>query len=474
MNGNIYEGHLGGDDVIGIHASVANTGSMGLSLLGTFTDPDDDPPGIAPPQAMTNAAAELFAWKTDQKNIDVYGAGMLPNMDWGLPYLSGHRDVTGSTVCPGSQAHNLLPWLRDAVADRISFISLHQYVDELSPAFTKSAGSWNVSPEGCGFNLHAFYAWSITNPGGGLMWGEWRPDVAFPGTYEIEVYAPFCITGAPETDGATYAVTHLNGTNNVTVSHNGNVGNWMSLGSYELAVGNGNLIRLSNLTSIDENKGVWFDAVRLLPVDVSVATNISPPSDSWQPRNVNFSWDVTDEVSISTTHLQVATDRGFGDLVLDVVLPPTTTSYSHNFGQDYPELFWRVVAITPQNVSAASIPTSFGIDTIAPTSLITMIHELEDGRYKLFWFGADTNSGIATYAIQYRAEGASSWTTLVPAATQTNVIFDPPDNQTYWFRSQATDVAGNIEPAHLNPGDLSTDQAVSFTHAIMLPVILKR
>jgi hypothetical protein len=170
----------------------------------------------------------------------------------------------------------------------------------------------------------------------------------------------------------------------------------------------------------------------------------------------------------------VATDRGFGDLVLDVVLPPTTTSYSHNFGQDYPELFWRVVAITPQNVSAASIPTSFGIDTIAPTSLITMIHELEDGRYKLFWFGADTNSGIATYAIQYRAEGASSWTTLVPAASQTNIIFDPPDNQTYWFRSQATDVAGNVEPAHPNPGDLSTDQAVSFTHAIMLPVILKR
>jgi hypothetical protein len=174
MNGNLFEGHLGGDDVIGIHAAGANTGSMGLALVGTFTAPQQDPPGIPPPPAMLNSAAELMAWKADQKNIDVYDAGYLPNVPWGLPYLMGHRDVDGSTLCPGDQAHVLLPWLRDEVAQRIGFISPHQYIDETSAAFTRSGGVWNIPPGGCGFAGQAYYAWSITNPNNGFQWGEWR------------------------------------------------------------------------------------------------------------------------------------------------------------------------------------------------------------------------------------------------------------------------------------------------------------
>ncbi len=473
MNGILYEGHLGGDDVVGIHAATANTGSMGLALLGTFTNPNDNPPGITPPPAMLNAAAELFAWKADQKNIDVYDASTLPNMNWGLPHLAGHRDVDGSTVCPGDQAHLLLPWLRDEVASRIGFISPHQYIDELSSAFTRSAGPWNVPPAGCGNNGHAYYAWSITNPNSGLMWGEWRPPVAFPGLYEIEVYAPFCITGAPETDGATYAITDQNGTSSVTVSHNDHVGNWMSLGSYDLAVGTGNVVRLTNLTTTDSGKGVWFDGIRLRPILVSAATNITPAPDSWQPRNVSFSWVVTNQVVISAIQLQVATDSDFNDLVLDVPLSSTATTYSHTFNQDYAELHWRVVVFTPQNISAASQPTSFGIDTAAPASLVTNIYTYPDGSYRLYWSGSDATSGIATYTIQYRAEGDPTWTDWLANTTQTSALFTPPDGQTYWFRSTATDFAGNIEPPHPDPGDLNTDQAILFTHAIMLPLVQK-
>lgn len=473
MDGFLYEGHLGGDDVVGIHAASANTGSMGLALMGTFTNPDDDPPGITPPPPMMNAAAELFAWKADQKNIDVYDASTLPNMNWGLAHLAGHRDVDGSTVCPGDQAHGLLPWLRNEVATRIGFISPHQYIDELSPAFTQSSGPWNVPPVGCGNNGHAYYAWSITNPNNGLMWGEWRPPVAFPGIYEIEAYVPFCVTGAPETFGAKYAVTDQTGTSSVTINQNDHVGNWASLGNFDLAVGTGNLIRLTNLTTTDSGQGVWFDGIRLRPILVNAATNITPAPNSWQPRNVTFTWDVTAPVIVSSLKLQAATDSDFNDLVLDVTLAPTATTYNHTFSQDYAQLYWRVVVFTPQNVSAASEPTTFGIDTVAPTSLVTNIYQLLDGSYRLFWSGSDTTSGLATYTIQYRADGAATWTDWHINTTQATALFMPPDGQTYWFRSHATDIAGNIEPPHPDPGDLNTDQAILFTHAIMLPLVQK-
>ena len=91
---------------------------MALSMLGTFTT-------VSPPEAMRNAAANLFAWKADQKGIDVFDASRLPNMSWGLPHVSGHRDVYGMTACPGDSGHPWVPWLRDEVARRIGFTPEH-------------------------------------------------------------------------------------------------------------------------------------------------------------------------------------------------------------------------------------------------------------------------------------------------------------------------------------------------------------
>ncbi|MFZ0546720.1 MAG: N-acetylmuramoyl-L-alanine amidase [Candidatus Promineifilaceae bacterium] len=473
MNGTLYEGHLGGDDVVGIHAAGANAGSMALALIGTFTDPDDTPPGVTPPPAMLNSAAALFAWKADQKDIDVYDAGPLPNLDWGLPCLAGHRDVYGTTVCPGDQAHALLPWLRDEVADRIGFVSPYQYVDELSSAFTKSSGSWNVPPGGCGNNGHGYYAWSITNPNNGFQWGEWRPTVALPGTYEIQVYAPYCITGASETYGANYKVTDQSGTTTVIVNQDAHVGNWMSLGTFQLAAGNSTVVRLTNLTTTDTNQGVWFDAIRLRPIQVIVATNQAPPSNSWQPRNVTFSWNVSGGVTISSLKLQVATDNTFNSPLVNVSLSPGATTYNHTFAQDYAKLYWRVVVTTSQNVTATSQPTTFGIDTTAPTSIVTHIDEFLDGRYLIQWSGSDATAGIKTYTVQYRSNSSSTWTDWQVNTTYTSAFFDAPDGQTYWFRSRATDKADNVEPVHPNPGDLNTDQAILLTHAIMLPLVRK-
>jgi hypothetical protein len=248
----------------------------------------------------------------------------------------------------------------------------------------------------------------------------------------------------------------------------------MSLGNYNLATGTGNVIRLTNLTTTDTGQGVWFDAIRLRPILVSAATNLTPEPDSWQPRAVAFSWEVTDEVVISSSQLQVATDSDFNNLVLDVSLSPTTTSYNHTFAQDYANLYWRIVVTTPEHVSATSPPTRFGVDTIAPTSLVSNIYLFQNGRYRVNWFGADATSGIQAYRIQYRADNSATWITWLATTTQTSAMFDRPDAQTYWFRSQATDLAGNLEPLHPGPGDTNTDQALLLSHAIMLPIVYRQ
>jgi hypothetical protein len=104
---------------------------------------------------------------------------------------------------------------------------------------------------------------------------------------------------------------------------------------------------------------------------------------------------------------------------------------------------------------------------------VTNIYGFPDGRYQLFWSGSDATSGVAAYTIQYRAEDETTWTDWLANTTQTAAYFEPPDGLTYWFRSQAADLAGNIEPPHPNPGDLSTDQAIFLSHAIMLPLVLR-
>jgi hypothetical protein len=477
MNGVLYEGHNGGDDVVGTHAAGANEGSMALSFIGTFTEPYQSPPGITPPSAMRNSAVELFAWKADQKNIDVFSASHLPNVDWGLPHLMGHRDVYGTTVCPGDQAHDLLPWLRNEVANRIGFVSPHIYVDEESGAFTKSnSPHWYTPPGGCGFNGHSYYTWSVTDPGSSSNWGEWRPPLNDSGVYKVEVYAPYCITGRAETDGATYTISHSNGTSTVSVSHEENVGTWMSLGTYYFNAGNSGVIRLTDLTSTDSGLGVWFDAIRLRPLDpnlIPVLHNTSPSADEWlQYRTVNFQWDVINASTVQSTKLRVATDPNLVNVVLSETFSGARSSYTHAFTADYERLYWRVEMTTYENHTAGSDITWFGIDTVLPVSQVQGIVKVGDSHYGLHWLGVDQTSGIASYLVEYQAEGDSQWQTLLSDTTRTSMAFFPPDERVYWFRTQATDAAGHTEPIH-SSGDMSTDQAVQLSRAIIFPLIFR-
>lgn len=465
VNGVIFEGHLGGDDVVGTHAAGANAGSMALSLIGNFVD-------VTPPDPMMESAADLFAWKADQKDIDVYDAAYVPEVNWGLPKLMGHRDVYGTTQCPGDKAHALLPDLRDAVAQRIGFTPPHLYYDEKEARtnFTRTASGWNVGPRACGIDSNAYYAWSTTDPGDEIYWAEWRPQVDVPGRYQLSVYAPYCYTQARDTNGAVYRITDAGGSSTVTVNQEDNLGIWVPAGEYYFD-GTSTSVRLTNLTSSDDGWGLWADALRLLYVDPG-AVNQSPIAASWQAsRTVTFQWSVANRSSLVQQTLQAATDPLFKEIALHQELGPSVTSHTYTFADDYPLLYWRLVLLNTRNETIHSHATSFGIDTEPPTSSAYGVLRFPDGSLLVVWSGEDAASGVVGYNIEYRAEGSSAWTPWQKGTQATNAIFTPPQpGTTYWFRSQAIDGANHVEAPHQGSGDSNTAEARLLDERVMFPL----
>ena len=463
-NGVIYEGHMNEDflnlDVVGIHAGGANTGSMGTALLGTFTNAEEYPVTGVPPYAMLNALANLFAWKADQRHIEIYDASGMVNLGHGLPHIMSHRDVYGgtNTLCPGGNTQDLLPWLRNEVTTRMGQVSPYTFVSEESSAFTKANVGWFESERGCGWEGHAYYTWTETNPANSTNWGEWRLTVPEAGLYEIQVYAPYCDTNNSETNGATYEINNGTTVKTAVVSHQENVGLWMSLGAYELAAGNNNTLRLTDLTSTDNGVGIWFDDVRFKPATDVQVTHITPPNNGWLSQlTVAFNWSYDIPQLVQSTTFEVASNAAFTNILNTQTWQTAVTTATHTFNQAYPSLYWRITANTGGK-TIVSTPTHFGLDTVAPESTITSLtYQAFTNTFDVTWAGSDATSGIASYNIDYKAEGAATWTRWLTNTTHISGSLTLPATPTLiWFRSQASDKAGNVEAP--SGGDMRSDQ----------------
>lgn len=108
--GAIYEGRAGGMDraVVGAHTGGYNSGSFGVSFLGTHST-------TAPTSAARNALVSIGAWKMDVHDIDPYGRSSINGRTFNN--VSGHRDA-GSTSCPGNACYQLLDWFRARIFER--------------------------------------------------------------------------------------------------------------------------------------------------------------------------------------------------------------------------------------------------------------------------------------------------------------------------------------------------------------------
>ena len=120
--GTIYEGRYGGvtRGVVGAHVYGFNTGSTGISVMGTFIDE-------APPAEAVTALERLLAWKLGVHGLDPAGTARLTcgaaekyatGATVTFPVIAGHRQAN-YTECPGSALYALLPAIRTDVAKRV-------------------------------------------------------------------------------------------------------------------------------------------------------------------------------------------------------------------------------------------------------------------------------------------------------------------------------------------------------------------
>ncbi len=186
--GTIYEGRYGGVDrnVIGAHARGFNTGSVGISLLGTYGS-------TAPSKAAQDAIAQLIAWRLDVGHVDPLGKSIVessgsekfrPGAKVLLRKVSGHRD-TGATTCPGNVLYGRLNTLA-AAASKIGLPKIYEpLVEDVENVLTfrarlSSRLGWYVSitdalgvevARGVGTGRTVDFAWDATLvPSGQYTW----------------------------------------------------------------------------------------------------------------------------------------------------------------------------------------------------------------------------------------------------------------------------------------------------------------
>lgn len=132
--GNIYEGADRSleQPIIGAHAAGYNTGTVGVAMVGTFTD-------VAPPAAMLAGVGKIAGFRLAQYGVDPATTATFSKPDGSgrktLPRVFGHRDV-GATECPGNLGYPQLGTIRAAAANWAQ-----QYEDAGLSATTRTAGT---------------------------------------------------------------------------------------------------------------------------------------------------------------------------------------------------------------------------------------------------------------------------------------------------------------------------------------------
>jgi hypothetical protein len=285
-NGVIYEGRAGGDDAVAFH-DTANYGSMGVVLIGTYAD-------VPPTQSAQGALANLLAWKASQKNIDPLGRSYYYGCDiskYCRPFnagavvlnIAGHRQVTpGHTTCPGNNAVDILPGIRERVKRLVSDgggsgggDNGDLIVDEMESSFARSTANWRDAY--CGYSGHTY--WTYATDGASQNSATWRPRLPSSGRYRVYAHIPQgCGLGSAPyaSTQAVYRIHTAEGDFTRTVDQN-TATTWADLGNYAFEQGNAGAVELYDTTGepIGAGRVLFFDAVKWVPENATTAAEIT-------------------------------------------------------------------------------------------------------------------------------------------------------------------------------------------------------
>lgn len=134
-HGNIYQGRLGGDNVVAGHVLGYNRGSLGVSMLGCFDSANQTCKnlngGTTPPpnNKVMEGLASLLSYKTTSFEINPYGSNNFCDSGGtnclNIPTITGHRSAN-LTTCPGD-------------------LTLARLQDIRNATVAKNAGGWTYS-----------------------------------------------------------------------------------------------------------------------------------------------------------------------------------------------------------------------------------------------------------------------------------------------------------------------------------------
>jgi hypothetical protein len=154
----------------------------------------------------------------------------------------------------GGQAIAQVRWQRYVATQPI-------VVDEMGAGFTKGGAYWwDDWSRGAGNHMY----WTCVNGNVVDSWAEWRPNLLAGRNYQVIAYIPNYHTN---TTSAKYEIHHQYGTSIVTLSQLPYYDQWVSLGTYSFAAGNGGYVRLTDATGETPSCGtqIGFDALAWIP-----------------------------------------------------------------------------------------------------------------------------------------------------------------------------------------------------------------
>ena len=103
-NGIIYEGRGGGNNVKGAHFCGANSGTVGICVLGNFENAPPTPEALA-------SLRSLLTWKSCDAALDPLGTDFHASSGKSIEVISGHRNGC-ATQCPGDAFHPMFGMIR--------------------------------------------------------------------------------------------------------------------------------------------------------------------------------------------------------------------------------------------------------------------------------------------------------------------------------------------------------------------------
>lgn len=176
----------------------------------------------------------------------------------------------------------------------------------------------------------------------------------------------------------------------------------------------------------------------------SGATQLAPGDSGWaNSRRVTFRWKPGNRTNSLTFLLGPNTDP-LNQALVNYTMEGTADSFTAEIPSGYSKVYWRVIARNETGDHPLAVwPLNF--DFTPPTVSVSVPATVTaEPKFSVSWAGADSESGIRWYDVQYKDGSRGEWTDWLVRTGLNIGLFNGKEGHTYAFRARAYDNAGNL------------------------------